>query len=102
MEKTKLESAERTKLPVASNKNKKINLQNYLCKDQEKHLRIGQSTRLMHEIDDAIHKLDFIKAEPKSCEFRIPYEIQQNERRWKEFVHSTGRNLYTLKRDVSI
>ena len=97
----KSKSIATNKLSTESNTNKKISSRNRLCKDQERHLRISQSTRLLHKINDTIHELDFIKDEPKSCEFRVPHEIQQNERRWKEFVHSTGRNLYTLKRDVS-
>ena len=65
-------------------------------------MRIKQAVRMSSESNDIIDKLFHISQQPMNKEFLIPHVIKNNERRWLEFIQSSGRLFYTLKRDVSI
>ncbi|XP_066973371.1 uro-adherence factor A-like isoform X2 [Macrobrachium rosenbergii] len=68
----------------------------------ETNLRLRQISRLLSMIVDCLQDLENDpKLSNKRKDFVSPHEIEIKNKRWNEFLHSSGRMLFTLKREVT-
>ncbi|KAG7161257.1 hypothetical protein Hamer_G016313 [Homarus americanus] len=69
----------------------------------EVNLRIRQVTRLVVQISHSVKELEYIQIQTSSKrDFVSPYDNEIKRKRWEEFLHSAGRTLFSLKREVSV
>ncbi|KAK8741783.1 hypothetical protein OTU49_002397, partial [Cherax quadricarinatus] len=69
----------------------------------ESSLRIRQVTRLVAQISNSVKELESLQKQIHTQRnFITPFDNELKKRRWEEFLHSAGRSLFSLKREISL
>ncbi|XP_047489658.1 uncharacterized protein LOC125039581 isoform X8 [Penaeus chinensis] len=66
----------------------------------ESGLRTRQISRLAPQIITTLTDLESILIQPALKDFVMPHETEIKRKRWEDFLHSAGRTLFSLKREI--
>ncbi|XP_063592774.1 uncharacterized protein LOC134769923 isoform X3 [Penaeus indicus] len=66
----------------------------------ESGLRTRQISRLAPQIITTLTDLESILMQPALKDFVMPHENEIKRKRWEDFLHSAGRTLFSLKREI--
>ncbi|XP_071536590.1 uncharacterized protein [Panulirus ornatus] len=69
----------------------------------ESNLRIRQVSRLVLQISCSVRELESMQKQThQQKDFVTPLDNEVQRKRWEEFLHSAGRSLFSMKREVTL